>query len=136
MTPPPAMTTSALSIPGHSPELEDELQSGEGRDIPIVEWRRDLDHVETHRARASQDSPEKVERLPRRHAACRRYLGAGGIRGVKSVDVKRNMPLLPREPVPNRFLRADWIGRQLPRGDEQDASGPNELHLLGVVVPP
>src|SRR5450759_5976300 len=99
MIPPPAITTSALSIPGHSPELEDELQSGEGRDVSIVERRRHLDQIETDRARSCQDRAEQVEGLPRGHAARRRDLGYGSERGVEGVDVERNVQLLAGQTV-------------------------------------
>src|SRR5471030_2731004 len=75
--PPPAITTSALSIPGHSPELEDELQRSEAGDVPRIERRRHLDHVEANRARAGKDRCEKVESLPRGHPAGRWNLSPG-----------------------------------------------------------
>src|ERR1700730_11940832 len=113
MMPPPAMTTSALSIPGHSPELEDELQSGEGRDVSIVERWRYLDYVDPDGARASQDDSEQVEHLPRGHAACRWDLRSGRVSRIEHVDVQRNMDLLAGEPIGYRLRRGGGICGEL-----------------------
>src|SRR2546427_11173227 len=106
MMPPPTMTTSALSNPGHSPELEDELQSGEGRDVSIVERRRDFDDVEAHGARPRHDRPEELERLPGGHAAGRWNFGSRRESGVGRVDVERNVNLLSPQEGGERLRRA------------------------------
>src|SRR5690348_2785687 len=61
MIPPPAMTTSALSMHSRDgslatrfhqpPHLEDELQRGERCDLLLVEWRRHLDHIQADQVR-------------------------------------------------------------------------------------
>src|SRR3989442_13632820 len=105
MMPPPTMTTSALSNPGHSPELEDELQSGKGRDVSIVERRRDFDDVEAHGARPRHDRPEELERLPGGHAPGRGDLGSGRVRGGEGGDVEGDGDLLSRQAVGDRLRR-------------------------------
>src|ERR1700716_36911 len=106
MIPPPATTTSALSIafgalrgrsvamPGHPPHLKYQLEGGERRDVPIVEGRRHLDDVETDEGRSGGRGREQVERLPGRKAAWRRDLGAGRESRIQDVDVERDMNFL------------------------------------------
>src|SRR5216684_874524 len=77
MIPPPAMTTSALSMPEHAPELEDQLQSGKGRDVSVIEWRRHLDHIESHQFRARCGHAKKVDGLPSGEPARGWDLGPG-----------------------------------------------------------
>src|SRR5258708_7774501 len=132
--PPPTITTSAPSIPGHSPELEDELQRGEAGDVASVEWRRYLDEIKADRAGACKDGPEQVERLPGGQPSGRRDLGAWSERRVEGVDVERDVHLLAGQAVADCLSCRGRVRRQLARRDQQDAGGPNELDLFGVVV--
>src|SRR5467141_4846301 len=108
MMPPPAMTTSALSMSfahrlrrpcgfDHPPHLEDHLERGECGDVSVVERRRDLDDVETDDARSFGGAAQEVERLPRRQAAGGRDLGPGSKRRVEHINVERDVQLLAGE---------------------------------------
>src|SRR5260370_17710376 len=99
MIPPPAMTTSALSMPEHAPKLEDQFQSGKGRDIAVVVWRRDLDHVESHQLRACCGHAQEVDRLPGAQTPGGWDLRAGSEGRVEGVDVERNVQPLTRAPL-------------------------------------
>src|SRR5438309_11661617 len=103
------MTTSALSTNlvsarlavalDHAPNLEDQLQRGEGGDVPIVEWRGDLNHIEADDARPLRRAAQQLERLPGRQTARRRYLGARRKGWIQHADVERNVDLLAGQPV-------------------------------------
>src|SRR5256885_1234313 len=98
MTPPPAMTTSALSTNlvraglafalHHAPHLEDQLQGGEDGDVPVVERRRYLDDVEADQARTLGRGMQQLEGLPGREPARGRNLGARREGGIEDVDVE------------------------------------------------
>src|SRR5450759_3151549 len=119
MIPPPAMTTSALSmtlpetraggampVPRHAPYLEDQLQRGKGRDVAVVERRRDLDHVKADQVRPIGGGREQVEGLPRRQAAGRRDLRPRSKGGIEGVDVEGDVYVLTRQPVGDPTRRA------------------------------
>src|SRR5260370_27032905 len=97
MIPPPAMTTSALSMPEHAPKLEDQFQSGKGRDIAVVVWRRDLNHVESHQLRACCGHSQEVDRLPGAQTPGGWDLRARSEGRVEGVDVERNVQALACE---------------------------------------
>src|SRR5487761_618656 len=112
MIPPPAMTTSALSMtfrrvragraapaPRHAPHLEDQFQRGERRDVAAVERRRNLDDVETDQRGALGGGRQEIEGLPRRKAARGRNLGPWRKRGIEGVDVKRDVHRLAGQPL-------------------------------------
>src|ERR1700730_15070704 len=88
MIPPPAMTTSALSMPEQAPELEDDLQSGQGRDVSVVERRRHLDHGPPDQLCARRGAAPEVERVPRREPPTGWDLGSGREGRVECVDVE------------------------------------------------
>src|SRR5215472_16471231 len=98
MTPPPAMTTSALST-HHPPHLEDDFQGGKRRDVAVVEGRRDLDDVQPDQARRVRRRPEQLEGLSRRQTTGRGDLGARRKGGVQDVDVERNVDRMPVETI-------------------------------------
>src|SRR5260370_17151565 len=104
LTPPPAMTTSALSMPEHAPKLEDQFQSGKGRDIAVVVWRRDLDHVESHQLRACCGHAQEVDRLPGAQTPGGWDLRAGSEGRAEAADAERNVQALtarrPHSPPP------------------------------------
>src|SRR2546430_7522346 len=110
MTPPPTMTTSALSTHlvragfaralHHAPHLEDQLQRGEGGDVPVVKGRRDLNHVEADQARPLRRAAQQLQRLAARQAARGWNLSARRVGGIESVDVKRDVYLVAGPPVP------------------------------------
>src|SRR5437879_13768052 len=103
MTPPPTMTTSALSTdvrnPGlaralhHSPHLEDELQRRERRDIAVVKRRRDLDDVEPHQAPPCGRAAQQSQRLSRGQATRGWDVCARGKRRLDPVDAERGAQL-------------------------------------------
>src|SRR5579864_3229403 len=100
MTPPPAMTTSALSmalgsmpdlafgLPMVAPDLEQQLEGCERRDVALVEGGRHLHEVEAHHLRARGGSDQQVQGLPGREAARGRNLGAGREGGIENVYVE------------------------------------------------
>src|SRR5579859_2664705 len=102
MTPPPAMTTSALSmafgrmpggaasLPFDPPHLEYQLEGRERRDVAVVVGRRHFDQVEAHELQSIGGGGQEVQRLPARQTARRWDLGARRERGVKDVDVERH----------------------------------------------
>src|SRR2546428_14181705 len=104
MTPPPTMTTSAFSTHlvragfaralHHAPHLEDQLQRGEGGDVPVVKGRRDLNHVEADQARPLRRAAQQLQRLAARQAARGWNLSARRVGGIESVDVKRDVYLV------------------------------------------
>src|SRR5260370_14969402 len=97
MIPPPAMTTSALSMPEQSPVLEDHLQSREGRDVAVVERRRHLHDVQPNQLRAGGGYAQEVERLAGGEPARRGDLSPRRESGVEDVDVEGNMETLAIE---------------------------------------
>src|SRR6267378_4666791 len=122
MMPPPAMTTSALSMafghrlhrPGrfdHPPHLEDQLERGEGRDVPVVERRRNLDDVEPDYARALGRGAQQVECLPGGEATCGWDLGPRREGGVEHVDVERDVNLFACQTVRDLASRPSEVGR-------------------------
>src|SRR2546425_9166387 len=111
MMPPPQMTTSALSMPEHSPELEDELEGGERRDVPVVERGRHLHDVEADQPRVRGRDPQQVERLPCGQPAGGRNLCSGREGGIESVDVERNVDVLARQRISDR-ARGSVAGRE------------------------
>src|SRR6266849_2476169 len=133
MIPPPAMTTSALSMPVQAPELEDQLQSGKGCDVSIVERRRHLDHVQAHQLRARCGDAQKVESLPGGEPAGRWDLRPGREGGVEGVDVERDVHALAVERLGDR-ARCRRVAYQLRSGHQQHASSADEIKLFGVVV--
>src|SRR5260370_1935004 len=148
MIPPPAMTTSALSMtfrdmgagggapaPRHTPNLEDQLQGSEGRDAAVVERRRDLDEVEPDQGGAPCGARQEIESLPRRQPAGRRDLRPRGKRGIESVDVERNVDFLARKPIGDPGHRPRRLARKLLRRHKQDSVGGDELQLLRVLIP-
>src|SRR5213594_2846048 len=114
MIPPPAMTTSAVSMPVEAPELEDQLQRGQDRDVAGVEGRRDLDDVEADELRVLGRDLEQVERLARRQPAGGRDLRSWSVRGVERIDVEGNVDLLAVKRLRDAAHGA-VIGGQLPR---------------------
>src|SRR2546430_4238898 len=144
MTPPPAMTTSALSTElrefrlardlHHPRDLEDQLARGERGDVAGVEGRRNLGHVEADQPRALGGGPQQLQRLAGGQAGARWNLGARGERGVEHVDVEGDMHLLAREPGPDLARGATEVTRDLGRRNEQDAVRGDELELFRVVV--
>src|SRR2546429_1435866 len=98
MTPPPTMTTSALSTHlvragfaralHHAPHLEDHLQRGECGDVPVVKGRRDLHHIEADQARPLRRAAQQLQRLAARQAARGWNLSTWREGGVQDVDVK------------------------------------------------
>src|SRR5438046_5627930 len=120
----------------HAPDLEDELQRGEGGDVSVVEWRRNLDDVEADDLRTLGRSPQQLQRLSRGQAPGRGDLGSGCEGGVENVDVERDMDLLTRELLRDLARGRRQVARDLRRRDEQHAVGGDELELLGVEVAP
>src|SRR2546427_6809284 len=116
MTPPPTMTTSALSTHlvragfaralHHAPHLEDQLQRGEGGDVPVVKGRRDLNHVEADQARPLRRAAQQLQRLAARQAARGWNLSARRVGGIESVDVKRDVYLVAGPPLPDLSPRS------------------------------
>src|SRR5207247_5240739 len=104
MTPPPTMTTSALSTHlvragfaralARAPHLENQLQRGEGGDVPVVKGRRDLNHVEADQARPLRRAAQQLQRLAARQAARGWNLSARRVGGIESVNVKRDVHLV------------------------------------------
>src|SRR5260370_6228581 len=135
MIPPPAMTTSALSMPEHAPKLEDQFQSGKGGDIAVVVWRRDLDHVESHQLRACCGTAQEVDRLPGAQTPGGWDLRAGSEGRVEGVDVERNVQALAGERLGDH-AGGSRVADELRGGHEQHASSADELELFGVIVPP
>src|SRR5712692_8694855 len=135
MIPPPAMTTSALSMPEHAPELEDQLQSGKGRDVSVIEWRRHLDHIESHQFRARCGHAKKVDGLPSGEPARGWDLGPGCEGGVQGVDVERNVQALAGDRLGD-YAGCARVTDQLRGGNERHAASADELELFGVIVPP
>src|SRR5713226_1434326 len=105
MIPPPAMTTSALSMPEHAPELEDQLQSRQGCDVSVVVRRRHLYEVQADQLRACGRDAQEIERLPSGEPARRRDLSPRRERGVEGVDVERNMEALTVERIRDHSRR-------------------------------
>src|ERR1700737_3860750 len=113
MIPPPAMTTSAVSMAfgqvaegsaggeRHAPHLEDELERGEDRDVPVVEWRRNLDHVQSDYLRTIRRGMQKVERFSGRQTARRGNLRPGRESRIERVDVERDVDLAAAKSVRN-----------------------------------
>src|SRR6266851_2231294 len=122
MIPPPAMTTSALSMPEHAPELKDHLQSGKCRDVSVVVWRRHLDDVQAHQLRVGCGDAEKVDRLPCGEPAGRWDLGPRRESGVEGIDVERNVDALAGEGGDDHARRA--AARDLEGPAHRAAAGP------------
>ena len=74
MMPPQTMTTSALSMPEKSPELEDHLECSKRGDVPVIERWRHLDHVDADQLRARRGDAQEIQRLPGGQAAAGRDL--------------------------------------------------------------
>src|SRR5438445_10887356 len=87
MMPPPTMTTSALSMPEHAPELEDQLERGKRRDVLVIERRRHLDDVDAYELRARGADAQEVEGLARAQPPAGCDLGPRRERRVAPVDV-------------------------------------------------
>src|SRR6266567_9443653 len=94
MMPPPAITTSAVSMPVQAPHLEDQLQRGERRDVAIVERRRDLNDVEPDQLRFLRRRRQQPQGLPGGPPARGWDLGPRRKRRVENVDVEGDMDLL------------------------------------------
>src|SRR5579859_743890 len=130
MTPPPAMTTSAVSI-GVSPELEDALQRGESRDVDRVERRRDLNHIQPDAVTVLAEAGQEVDGLACRDASPRRNLRAWSKCGIENVDVKRNVEGTTIQPSLNLVDGVSRTGsHEVPRRDHQHPVLVEELHLL------
>src|SRR5438477_9309210 len=87
MTPPPTMTTSAVSK-REAPELEDDLQRGEDRDLRGIERWRDLGQVQPDQPASRGESCQQLERLPGGEPCRRRDLRAGRESRVQHIDVE------------------------------------------------
>src|SRR5260370_14238375 len=135
MIPPPAMTTSALSMPEHAPELEDQLQSRKGRDVAVVEWRRHFDNVQSHQFCARRGDAKKVDCLPSGEPARRWDFRTGREGRVEGVDVERNVQALAGDRLGDRTCCGRVVDH-LRSGHEQHAASADELELFGVIVPP
>src|ERR1700730_16430439 len=112
MMPPPAMTTSALSMPEHAPELEDQLECGQRRDVLVIERRRHLDDVDADELRARGRDAQEVERLARAEPAAGRDLSPRRERRIERVDVERDVKALAVERIRDHPRRAA-VARQL-----------------------
>src|ERR1700752_2151638 len=116
--PPPQMTTSAVSILGQAPDLEDDLERGQRADVPGVEWRRELHQVEADQGRLLGDRVQDLERLARRQAPRRRDLGAWRERRVERVDVERHVDLAVLYRRSELLESRVRIGEEVARADE------------------
>src|SRR5713226_865792 len=133
MIPPPAMTTSALSMPEQAPELEDQLQSRQGCDVSVVVGRRHLYEVQADQLRACRGDAQEVERLPCGEPSRRWDLSSWREGRVEGVDVERNVEALTVERIGDHARRAAVAGKLRCR-HQQHAPGANELELFRVVV--
>src|SRR6266581_6535516 len=146
MTPPPTMTTSALSTHfrkarfardlHHAPHLEDELERGEDGDLRRIGGRRDLDEVDADEGRPGGCGLQEVERLPRGEPAGGGDLCPRRERRVEDVDVKGHVHLLAGESTRDTGRRGGQVTSDLSRGDEQDPVRGDEVDLLRVIVAP
>ena len=60
----------------HPPDLEDELERCEGRDVAVVIGGRDLHDVETDQTRLVSGAAQQLQGLPGAQPAARGYLRA------------------------------------------------------------
>src|ERR1700751_3511920 len=133
LLPPPAMTTSALST-DEPPDLEDQLERRERRDVRVVERRRNLDYVEPDKSRIGGRPAQKLQRLPRREAARGGDLRARRECRVEDVDVEGDMHLRAFQPLGDLARGSVEITRDLGRRQEQHAVGADEVELLRIEV--
>src|SRR5256885_5314096 len=128
-------TSGRFSELHHPDELEDDLERGQGGDVPEVERGRDFVNVEPAEAHAAELA-KKVEQLARGERAGRGDAGSGCDRWIERIDVERDVQRIAAD------SRADLVRELTARpamrgggGDQGDAHLSNELHLLPVVVP-